>query len=144
MADLLLGAEVPVGAVPWAEWGRGNGGGGGLKSEVVVTSLDFLGCLEWLGSLWGLDLVCFRLSFLSFFLANFCLATNILGLIEVEGMALWELGEAGFSPGPAPMADSRIVEGGCCSGRDATSAAGAESLRLPTSGSGISGFIVFT
>ena len=120
-------------------------GGGSLKSEVVVASLDFLGFFEWWDSLWTLDLVCFLRSFLSFFLANFCLAVEIVGFIEVGGMALWELGGAGFSPGPAPLAESRIVfEGGGCSRRDATSAAGAESLRLPTSGSGISGFIFFT
>ena len=55
-----------------------------------MTSLDFLWCFEWLGSLWAWDLVCFRRSVLSF-LANFCLAAVTLGLTKVEGVALLEL-----------------------------------------------------
>ena len=57
-----------------------------------MTSLGWLWCFEWLGSLWAWDLVCFCLSFLSF-LANFCLAAVTLGLTKVEGVALLELWE---------------------------------------------------
>ena len=45
-----------------------------------MTSLDFLWCFEWLGSLLS-------------FLANFCLAAVTLGLTKVEGVALLELWE---------------------------------------------------